>query len=197
MFVTEDKIAEMVRKYGRPHRRSYRFDVTRVELDRIRSSQKEGRNHDVTAYIRHGDQLVVIAKHMYPPGLYRAPSGGLKPGEPFEIGIAREVAEETGCRIALEFFLLTTSVDFVHGDDSIFWRSFVFMADYTDGDFNYTDHNEIRELKLADWSEFDRFGRMMRATDIGGLHYRAALHETVVELQAIAPAQPNRKGTGR
>ena len=93
MFVTDEMIAAMAEKYGTPADREFDFQVTRVELDRIRSSQKEGRNHDVTVYIRHGDRLVVIAKHMYPADLYRAPSGGLRPGEQFDVGLAREVAE--------------------------------------------------------------------------------------------------------
>lgn len=184
MFVTDDMIEGMVARYGHPHERKYRFDVSAAEIDRIRSSQKHGRNHDVTLYVRKGDQLVVIAKHMYPPDLYRAPSGGLNPGEPFESGIAREIAEETGCEIELERFLLTTAVDFRHETDNLFWRSFLFLATYKTGDFNYTDHDEIREVRLVDWSEFDSFGRIMRTSEMGGLHYRAALHETVVELMA-------------
>ena len=182
MFVTDDMIEGMIARYGRPHSREFRFDVTAVELVRIRSSQKEGRNHDVTLYIRKNEQLVVIAKHMYPPNLYRAPSGGLNPGESFEAGIAREMAEETGCEIELERFFLQTSVNFCHGSDCLFWRSFLFLAAYKRGDFEYTDHDEIRAVRLADWSEFDTFGRIMRSTDVGGLHYRAALHEAVVEL---------------
>jgi ADP-ribose pyrophosphatase YjhB (NUDIX family) len=182
MFVTDDIIDGMVARYGRPHERKFCFDVTATELARIRSSQKHGRNHDVTLYIRKGEQLIVIAKHMYPPNLFRAPSGGLNPGEPFETGIAREVAEETGCEIELGRFLLQTAVDFRHDSDSLFWRSFVFLADYKSGDFKYTDHDEIREVGLVDWSAFESFGKIMRATDIGGLHYRAALHETVVDL---------------
>lgn len=175
-------IARMAERYGSPKNREFRFDVPVREVERIRSSQKNGRNHDVTLYIRKGDQLVVIAKHFYPPGLYRAPSGGLHPGEDFESGIAREVSEETGCSIKLDKFLLRTAVTFSNEHDSIFWRSFVFLADYQSGDFQQTDIHEIREVRLADWSEFESFGRIMRAMDIGGLHYRAALHETVAEL---------------
>ena len=181
MYVTDDMIEAMVRKYGRPKLREFRFEVTRKEQDRIRSSQKDGRNHDATLYICKDEQVVVIAKPFYPPGMYRAPSGGLRPGESFEAGIRREMLEETGCEATLKRFLLQTSVHFRHDDDDLFWRSFVFLADYARGDFNHTDHDEIREVKLADWSEFDVFGRMMRSLDIGGLRYRAALHEAVVE----------------
>jgi len=182
VFVTENMIAGMVERFGQPTVKQYRFEVTEEELHRIRSSQKHGRDHDVTMYVQKDDRLVVIAKPFYPQGIYRAPSGGLNPGESFDDGINREVGEELGCDIELERFLLRTSVDFVHDGDTIHWRSFVFMAQYIRGDFNYTDHHEIREVKIVDWSDFDNFGRWMRATDIGGLHYRAALHETVVEL---------------
>jgi 8-oxo-dGTP pyrophosphatase MutT (NUDIX family) len=175
-------IAGMEAKYGTPYLRRFDFDVTGREFKRIRSSQKNGRNHDVTLYVRKGDKLIVIAKHIYPPGLYRSPSGGLNPGESFEDGIAREVAEELGCEITVDRFLLKTEVEFRHDGDTIFWRSFVFLADYAGGNFNFTDHDEIREIAEVSWSEFDKFNRMKRATEIGGLHYRAALHETVVEL---------------
>ncbi len=189
MFVTDNMIAEMAAKYGTPQEREFHFGVARKELDRIRSSQKQGRNHDVTLYIQKDDRLVVIAKHMYPPNLYRAPSGGLQPGEQFEEGIAREVTEETGCRIELERFLLRTFAWFKYRHDAIFWRSFVFLARYAGGDFKFTDHSEIREVRLAAWSEFDSFGHIMRTMDIGGLDYRAALHEAVVEL--LAPGGPS------
>jgi len=182
VFVTEDMIAEMAAAYGRPYERSFAFDVPRSEVERIRSSQKHGRNHDVTLYVQKDGRLVVIAKHMYPPGLFRAPSGGLHPGESFRDGIAREVREEIGCEIELERFLLRTQVEFRDRAESVFWRSFVFLARYVSGDFRYTDRDEVREVRLVEWSEFAEFGRIMRAMGIGGLIYRAALHETVVEL---------------
>jgi 8-oxo-dGTP pyrophosphatase MutT (NUDIX family) len=182
VYVTDDMIARMAARYGRPNVREFRFDVPLHEVERIKSTQKNGRNHDVTLYIRKDNQVVVIAKHFYPPGMYRAPSGGLHPGEDFESGIAREVREETGCSITLNRFLLQTAVTFSNERGSVFWRSFVFLADYRSGDFKYTDTHEIREVRLADWAEFESFGRIMRSLDIGGLHYRAALHEAVDEL---------------
>jgi ADP-ribose pyrophosphatase YjhB (NUDIX family) len=182
MFVTDAMIAEMARRFGRPAQREFEFESTPKEMARIRASQKDGRNHDVTAYIRKGDRLIVIAKHIYPPGLFRSPSGGLYPGESFEAGLAREVAEETGCVVTIDRFLLTTSVQFRHGDESICWRSFVFMTDYESGDLVFTDDYEIREVDVVAWSAFERFGEVMRQSDMAGLHYRAALHETIVGL---------------
>lgn len=196
MFVTEEMIARMVEQFGQPKRAEFRIEVTSEELDRIRSSQKQGRDHDVTLYIHKDGRIVVIAKPMYPPGMYRAPSGGLKPGESIVEGIDREVAEETGCRIELERFLLRTDVMFVHTDasgdgdeDSIRWRSLVFQARYVSGDFQFTDHEEIVEVRLATLDEFEEFSRIMRGTAIGGLHYRAWLHDTVKGLLSFDEAQ--------
>jgi len=189
MFVTENMIADMAARYGQPERAGFRYELPADQFGRIRASQKHGRNHDVTVYIRKGDDFVVIAKHMYPPELFRAPSGGLRPGEPFLDGVNREITEETGCTVELERFLLRTAVSFVRGEDGsssgnavIEWRSLVFLARYISGDFRFTDHQEIREVRLATLDEFENFSRIMRATDIGGLHYRAALHDTVKRL---------------
>lgn len=174
----------MVDQYGQPRQASFRYDVTEKEFQRIRRSQKDGRNHDVTLYVGIENKLIVIAKHFYPPGLYRAPSGGINPAESFHDGINREVAEEIGCKIDLKRFLLTTEINFHCNNDSIFWRSFVFLADYLLGDFVFTDHYEIKEVRVVDPVEFDQYGRIMRDTEIGGLHYRADLHETVMRTKA-------------
>lgn len=190
MFVTDEMIREMEERFGVPVAKSFRIPSTSTELQRIASSQKSGRNHDVTLYVRMGEKWIVIAKHAYPEGLFRSPSGGLHPGEDFLTGINREVAEELGCRIRVERFLLKTDVEFfldpsLSNDstlDPIHWRSWVFLATYLEGDFNYTDHDEIREVKVVDWDQFAEYGKIMRRTGSGGLHYRAQLHETVAEI---------------
>lgn len=250
MFVTDDMIREMEERFGKPETRDFRIECSISELQRIASSQKSGRNHDVTLYVRKGEQWVVIAKHPYPDGLFRSPSGGIHPGEDFMTGINREVAEELGCRVRLERFLLRTNVDFhlppkglmplvdpppgavrlLYGPpltdmirkrrgrisvyrvpdenvepeelltplpaknektrrgpapsfpESIYWRSFVFLATYVDGDFNYTDHDEIREVKVVDWDQFAEYGKIMRKSGSGGLRYRADLHEVVAQI---------------
>jgi 8-oxo-dGTP pyrophosphatase MutT (NUDIX family) len=182
MYVTDDMLAEMAERYGQPRDWTVGLPATPAEMARIRSTQKHGRNHDVTLYITRGEKLIVIAKHIYPRGLYRSMSGGLKPHEDFETGIRRELAEEIGCEVEIDRFLLHTHAGFVHGDDLIYWRSFVFLAHYTGGDYNFTDKREIREVAEVDWSDFEKFGRMMRQTQMAGLHYRAALHEEVAKL---------------
>jgi 8-oxo-dGTP pyrophosphatase MutT (NUDIX family) len=186
MYVTDEIIGRMEQTYGTPEFREFVIPCSQQEVAFVASTQRDGRNHDVTVYVRRAEKLVVIAKHFYPPGLYRAPSGGIHKGEEFETGAKREIREECGCEIALRTFLLRTSVRFTareHGGTEVNWRSFVFLADYVSGDFQFTDSHEIREVRLADWSEFGEFGRIMRQEGRGGFRYRAALHEAV---EAIA-----------
>ena len=183
MFVTEKMIGEMATHYGSPSTPTFDIPTPPDEIAFIRSTQKAGRNHDVTIYAIKDEKVVVISKHFYPPDLYRAPSGGLDPGESFEDGIAREMSEEIGCVIELDRFLLRTSVNFVDPDNStncVRWRSLVFLARVVSGDFKFTDTHEIKEVRLADWSEFELFSRIMLASDRAGLHYRAQLHEAAL-----------------
>lgn len=182
MYVTPAMVEAMAARYGRPGETAFTFPVSAREHAFIRSSQRFQREHDATMYIVKDGRIVVIAKHHYPPGLYRAPSGGLHPGESFEEGIAREAMEETGAALALERFLLISRVTFTHTDGDIPWRSYVFRARFESGDFRFTDTREIREVRLAQPAEFETFGRIMRSLEVGGLHYRAALHEAVAPL---------------
>lgn len=185
MFITDEMVREIERRFGQPEIREFVLPATKTELERIRSSQKAGRDHDVTLYIEKNGQLIVISKHPYPAGLFRAPSGGLHPGESFLDGINREAHEETGCEIEVTRFILRTAVKFKNESDRhdiVPWRSFVFSARYLRGDFKYTDHHEISAVRLADWSEFETFGGIMRQSDSAGLHYRAEMHEVVAEL---------------
>ncbi len=182
MFVTQDMVDAMAARYGVPERATFLFPVKDDEFSFIRSTQKNERRHDVTLYIHKDDAIIVIAKHHYPPGMYRAPSGGLHPGESFECGIAREVMEETGTQIELERFLLESHVTFTNSIGTIPWTSFVFQARYVTGDFVFTDTREIREVRTAKLTEFAAYAQIMRSMEVGGLHYRAALHERVEPL---------------
>ena len=183
MYVTRSMIEQAVERYGQPQTAEITIPVSEDEYEFIKATQKNGRRHDTTFYIVKDGRIVVNAKHNYPPGLYRAPSGGLAPGESIEEGLKREALEETGCEVIIERFLLETQVSFVCKSGGatrpIEWNSYVFQAAYAGGDFEFTDKREIREVRLAALEEFDTFEAIMRKSSVGGLHYRAALHDAV------------------
>jgi ADP-ribose pyrophosphatase YjhB (NUDIX family) len=190
MYITENEITQLAGRFGEPMRKSFTVPSSSREIEFIKSTRRDGRYHDFTLYIFHEDKVIVNAKHFYPPGLYRAPSGGVNKGEDIICGIMREAMEETGCKIELQRFLLRTEVDFAGDTDHVKWRSFVLQAKYLSGDFRFTDHDEIREVRLAPLEQFDQFSRLMLATGRAGFHYRAALHETVAPLLIPPTAGP-------
>lgn len=185
MYVSQVTIKELEKIYGSPKTADFHIPVFQKEFDCIKKSQKHGRKHDATLYIFKDDKVIVIAKPFYPKGMYRAPSGGIKPKEDFVVGAKREAKEETGCEIEIEHFLLKTNVVFTlfpSNNQTIEWNSYIFQAKYISGDFQFTDKREIREVKLATLSEFESFSKLMRQSKIGGLHYRASLHDFVKNL---------------
>ncbi|MBU1320227.1 MAG: NUDIX hydrolase [candidate division Zixibacteria bacterium] len=182
MFVTPEIIAEIEKQYGKPEERSARFEMSVRHFANLKSSQKNGRSHDVTLFIRKDDKFVVIAKHFYPPGLYRPPSGGINPGEGFVDGAKREAKEETGCDVELVRYLMRVSVEFFCGAEAVDWTSHVFLADYISGVIKPLDTVEIREIALAGIDKFLYFKELLLASDSGGMHYRAYLHDEILKI---------------
>jgi 8-oxo-dGTP pyrophosphatase MutT (NUDIX family) len=183
MYVTYCLIQEAADRYGYPPVVQMTAPVDRQELDFIRSTQHYGRAHDVTMFIFKENQVIVIAKHHYPPGLYRPPSGAIKPGETLMQGALREAYEETGCHIDLTRYLLQVNVTFTDGRRQLPWKSHVFAARHRSGKLNPIDTREIREVRLASMDEFTLYKEIIRSqTTSGGLNYRARLHDEVLRL---------------
>lgn len=190
MYISYETITEWEEKYGRPAHRTFDQTVTPEEYAIIAGSQKEGRSHDITLYIEHEGKIAVIAKPFYPPDLFRAPSGGLNPGESLEDGAQREAREETGLDISLTLYLLRTNIRFHEGDNTIDWQSHVFAAEAVSADLAPTDTKEIREARWATTDEFAGFCALKRESGNGGLNYRAILHEQVAKLHPIFSPPP-------
>lgn len=165
------------RLYGKPDCLDKTQEMTVDELAIVRASMKEGRAHDITLYIKKGSGYIFIAKPFYPPGLYRAPSGGVHRGEDFEAGARREALEETGVDIELERYILRINVRFHSPGESLDWTSHIFTARYTRGKIEPIDKNEIREAKVVYPHEIPGLQEMMRNSGSGGLIYRAFLTE--------------------
>jgi len=182
MYITPEVIADIEKKYGKPEERSARFEMTPRHFANLKASQKNGRSHDVTMFIRKDDKFIVIAKHFYPPGLFRPPSGGINPGEDFVEGAKREAKEETGCVVELVRYLMRISVQFFCGDETVDWTSHVFLADYISGALEPEDTGEIREVSLAGRDKFPYFKKLLLASDSGGMHYRAYLHDEILKI---------------
>jgi 8-oxo-dGTP diphosphatase len=183
MYVDAKLIKEVEDKFGKPQVLHLEHEIGDKELAFVRSTQKHGRAHDITFFIFNDDQLALIRKPMFPRPIFRAPSGGLNPGEPFEEGAKREALEETGLEIELEKYLLRIHVRFTGGGDYLDWTSHVFKARTVGGQLEARDKSEIAETKYGTIEELQ--GPIRQALlDNGGrlLAYRVALTDATVDI---------------
>ncbi|MFH1336801.1 MAG: NUDIX hydrolase [Candidatus Zixiibacteriota bacterium] len=150
------------------------------EFEMLQASMKDGRNSDVTMFIFKDDKVIVIAKPWYPEGLYRAPSGGIKPGEDIELTAKREAYEETGTEIALEKYVLRIQVTFTCNEKKREWTSHVFTARYISGELGPVDTGEIKKVIQMSLDELSSLKSKLLKQDSGGLKYRAALTEAAI-----------------
>jgi ADP-ribose pyrophosphatase YjhB (NUDIX family) len=196
-YVTDEMIREMEERYGKPRRLSMAYEIHVSEMDMVRGSRKHDRNHDITMFIfrdRSYREFAGIAKHMFPPGVFRAPSGAANPGESLEAGARREALEETGLEIELDRFILFINVRFTSGPEAVDWRSMVFTALRKGGDLAHRDLEEIREVAWVTLDELQGpIRRRLLDTGMGLFAYRVALHDAAVEeIEALRrPPEPD------
>ena len=181
MYVTDEIIRDVERRFGVAEEIKLSYEMTEREFDMVRRSQKNSRAHDVTLFILRAGYVVVIKKPMYPPGAYRAPSGGINPAEPFEQGALREAYEETGLTVALEKYLLRARVDFTCAGQIIQWTSHVLTARIIDGLLQPVDTHEIVEARFASFDDLrGSIRKAMLDSGSTGLRYRAELNDLVL-----------------
>lgn len=154
------------------------FAIGERERVLVAGSRRHERSHDVTLFIEQAGEWAVIAKPTFPTGVWRAPSGGLHPGEELETGALREAFEETGLVIALERYLVHIEATFTHAGAIEPWHSEVFLARVVSGALVPIDTEEI---SAARWMTRDELQGPVRerllSSGRGLFAYRAALHD--------------------
>ncbi|MGE5590035.1 MAG: NUDIX hydrolase [Bacillota bacterium] len=184
MYITQEMLQQVESRYGEPDILRLEQAISPEEMAMVRASQKNGRAHDVTFFIFNPEgRVAVIAKPFFPPGAYRAPSGGLTPGEDFIEGTQREAWEETGLEITVEQYILRVDATFTHGADALAWTSYVVTASTLEPTLSPHDRNEIREAKFMTLEELQGpVRRVLLNTGKGLFRYRCRLTDRAVEL---------------
>ncbi len=185
MHVGRHIIQELALKFGEPAVERWSFPMEAGEFAELKSRLALGRAHDVTTVITRGRQVAVVRKHAYPIDAYRTPSGGVHPEEPFLDGAIREAKEETGLDIGIEGYLLYILVTFTHMDESARWSTHVLLARLLSGHLDPMDKHEIADARWVDWEELlGKINSSLQGTGLGGLAYRAQLHEKIHKILA-------------
>ncbi|MCS6881615.1 MAG: NUDIX hydrolase [Oscillochloridaceae bacterium] len=92
---------------------------------------------------RPNGRLLTMRKEIYPPGVFRLPTGGIAPDEPIEAGLLREVAEETSLEVRISRFLAVIAyyIPDTATRDAAFY-TFAFLLDEQGGRLAAQDPHE-------------------------------------------------------
>lgn len=175
--INDEEYEQLCAIYGTPKRYSFGSDFLDFECELVRRSSLKGRQHDITCFIPRDGGYVTIQKHAYSgTGIFRAPSGGAKHGEPLAEAGIREMHEETGLEVKLTKFVLDLSLSVRCPEGVIPWRSLVFLAEEIGGKLEPIDTYEIFAVKVSSREEMlGPISDLMNLSGWGGFEYRAFL----------------------
>lgn len=183
--VTREVLARAEALLGQPEVRTWQYPISPAEMDMVVSSTRgQTRLHDVTFLIFNpAGKVLLIRKHGFPPGVWRVPGGGIKPGEELWEGAAREALEETGLRIRVERYILRVHVTFTCEGRVQPWTTHVVTASAPDEEPVTRDPREIESVR---WGTMDDLcGPITQAMLASGrslFRYRVALHREIGRL---------------
>ena len=189
MYPDAAAIAEAESLYGSPTEYRFTYAMGENEYAFLRYSMRRGRAHDLTAGFSVDGGIVVIRKQTYPPGVFRPPSGGARPGEGVREGLVREAHEETGLWVEPERYVLRAYVKFTWGAEVSDWTTHVLTARPTGGTLAPIDTEEIAEVAVVTPAEL--YGPLhdgMLTMDSSGMAYRAELTRVILRDLDLAPA---------
>ena len=179
MHLTEAVLAPIRNWYGLPAQLEWAGEISAGEYEL--ATYDPQRTHDVTLFILNGDQLALIRKAPFPPGVWRPPGGGVKPNEAFVDAVLREALEETGLRIEIRRYLVEARARFVHGSLELDWRTHVLLAATEDDVLRPQD---LKEIAGARWGTLEELAGPLRerllATGRAFWRYRVALHDAAL-----------------
>ena len=176
MHVDETVLAPLRERYGEPVRLEWEGEIS--EREHSLATYNPNRTHDVTLFIFKGEQLALIRKHGFEPGIWRPPGGGVKPGEDFVAGVQREALEETGLQVELQRYLVDATAHFVYEPYDVPWRTHIFSATTEDDELSPQDTDEIEAARWGTLAELSGpLRERLLATGRAFWRYRVALHD--------------------
>ena len=190
MHVDEEALESVRARFGTPLELAWEGEIS--ELEWTVATHNPARTHDVTLFILDpGRRLALIRKPQFAPDVWRPPGGGVKPGEDFAAGAAREALEETGLHVELRRYLVVTDALFTNAGRELRWHTHVLLAETTDTEIAPRDPEEIAEAR---WGTLEELAGPLRARLLASgrafWRYRVALHDTALQALETRTAVP-------
>lgn len=131
------EIAALADRYGAPARVA--AHLSDAAFDPLTRTDRIG---EVCMVIRRPNgRLLTMRKEIYPPGVFRLPTGGIAPDEPVEAALLREVTEETSLEVSIRRFLAVIAYHVPDTATAAFY-TFAFLLDERGGSLAAQDPHE-------------------------------------------------------
>jgi NAD+ diphosphatase len=152
--VYPEEVDHLIEHFGQPERELFEIPV---DNDFVRSFQAslQRRRAEVGLVIRReGGRVLLTTKAFYPSGIFRLPTGGIKPGEPVEEAFWRELGEETGLAASNPRFAALSEYRLTSRAGAVRFATYLFIVDAPEGEPRCTDPHEaicaFREIPPED-----------------------------------------------
>ena len=187
MHVGDEVLAPLRERFGEPVELPWDGEIS--ELEWSVATYNAARTHDVTLFILDpAERLALIRKPHFAADVWRPPRRGIKPGEDFAAGAAREAREETGLRVELQRYLVASQVVFRNAGRELPWQTHVLLATTRDTDLAPDDPEEIADARWGTLAELaGPLRERLLAEDRAFWRYRVALHDAALRALAQAP----------
>jgi len=191
-IMTDAELASLRGRYGDFPVQTVRIEMGPESLATYRAQLQRRRGEILLVLARPSGDVLIHTKRIYPPGVYRLPTGGIDWNEPVPDAWHRELWEETQLKSSGERLLGVVGYEFVgrtpQGDASVPFVSFVFEelnvrgepipldASEQISDFQWLPRAELRRVA----AELGALDRIDRETGDWG-RFRAVAHQFVLE----------------
>jgi ADP-ribose pyrophosphatase YjhB (NUDIX family) len=198
-LIDAQEIVALEQTYGPFARQHCRLAVGGLHLEYWGEKVLRDRRGEVVLVIqRDSGEVLLHTKTLYPPGVYRLPSGGVSWGEAVSASLRREVYEETGFTAWEERLLGLVSYDFRDDDRSVSFVSYVFLLTGVQGSPDVKDEDErISGFKWVPVSELPAVAAALRSLpeDSPGRQdwgrFRALAHDFAAQIIEHLPILQN------
>src|SRR5439155_45719 len=164
VHVGEAALALVRARLGTPLELTWKGEISDAEW--AIATHNPARTHDVTLFILDPSRRVaLIRKPHFEADVWRPPGGGVRPGEDFAAGAAREALEETGLHVELRRYLVASRARFRSDGRELAWQTHVLLAETADEELAPDDPGEIA---AARWGTLDELAGPVRERLLAG-----------------------------
>lgn len=120
----------------------------------------------ITAIVLRNDRILLVEQNVDDKRGWSLPGGGLDEGETLEVGIRRELQEETGIKVQVKELLYLC--DYIRNDKHVV--HITFLAEAPNDELGETtpglDDNPIKSIAYIPVSELERYGFTKKFKDL-------------------------------